>query len=155
MTYGTGNGLAPVVLVAPVTPVAIDSMTGAAIGIDYEHHEIHDGTHFYASGFQTIALNVTTKWTVEVPDTLIVPHMTFEFVGSDGIQFEIYEGTTSISGGTAGAPFNSNRNSTTASILTVTKDPTSTNGSLIDSGSAGANNRIGLEKPWEKKGRPY
>jgi hypothetical protein len=120
-----------------------DHLNGANISISSEHHQIHNGNHYYLSGYETLELNTTTKWTISVPVNGSC-HLVFEVVGSDGIQFEFYEGTTGVSGGTAVIPFNNNRRSFNTSALTILKDPTSTNGTLIDSGSSGANNRIGI-----------
>ena len=135
MVDRAGNGLAV---------GSTDQITGAQSVLDYEHHEIHGGSHYYVGGFETKQLNETIEWTVTTPDTTKWSHFLFTFNGSDGIQFELYEGTTGVTGGTTITPQNSNRNYANASVLTIVKDATVTLGTQIDGASSGANNRIGL-----------
>ena len=120
----------------------IDRATETLQVIDYEHHEIHAGSHFFICGFETLALNANADFAVITPNTAKWLHMTFEISGTSQTEIYIYEGS-SITGGTATTPLNNDRNSLTSSVATIAKNPTvNTLGTLIFSqskGIAGAN----------------
>lgn len=116
---------------------SVDNLTNAIETIDYEHHEIHGGSHFYLCGFETIADTVEIDFAVTTPNTTKWSHMTFDIEGTTQTEFYIYE-ASAVTGGTAATPLNNNRNSTTTSVLTIVKNPTvNTEGNLIFSQSKG------------------
>ena len=113
--------------------LGVDPATMVLDTIDYEHHEIHSGSHFFVAGHATLGLNATPEFVVTVPDTAKWPHMKFLFGSSNILTVEMFEAPTGVGGGAAVTPRNSNRNSGTASILTIVADPASiaADGTLI------------------------
>jgi hypothetical protein len=105
---------------------SVDDSTETLQTIEYEHHEIHSGSHFNYCDYQTgVALNGTIEFVMTVPDTTEWPHLAFLVYSSTGALLELYEGTTGVSGGTSITPRNNNRNSSHASTVTLVKDPAS------------------------------
>lgn len=120
--YGIGKGV---------------DVSGVAISIDYPHHEIHSGNHFYICGFETEATDGEINFAVTTPDTTKELHMLFFTEGTARTEFYVYEGAA-VTGGTATTSLNNNRNSTNVSVATIVKDPTiNTAGTLIFSQSKG------------------
>jgi len=106
----------------------MDRITGATTTIDYEHHEIHGGSHFTLCGFDTIDEDETIDFVIQTPDTTKWAHMTFQASGTTQLEFNVYRTPTVTGGtGTAQTPLNNNENSSTASTLTILRDPTITN----------------------------
>ena len=127
-------------------PLRLDSSTHSAQIVDYEHHEIHSGSHYFVAGQETEASAATIEFIVVTPDSTSWSHMTFEIVGSGDTTFAIYEGASGITGGSSTTPLNNNRNSANTSGLTLTKDPTSitSDGTLIYEQRVGSNRQAGL-----------
>jgi len=121
---------------------SFDRSTYAVIGIASEHHEIHEGDHYYVAGYETEALNGTIEFVVTTPDTTKWAHLLFTIQGSDKIQVDVYEGTTGVTGGAATTPINNNRNSSNTSGLTLVKDPAS----ITDDGTVIAGYSVGALK---------
>ena len=71
--------------------VAIDSATNATITIEYEHHEIHSGSHYFLCDTQTFANAEVVDFTNVTPNTTEWLHLTFLFQGTGGLSFEILE----------------------------------------------------------------
>lgn len=115
-----------------------DASTEAVEVIDYSHHEIHSGSHYLISGFETEDTAGTIIFGVTTPDTAKWSHMLFRMISTSQAEFQVHEGAT-IAGGSSATPINNNRNSSNTSVLTVVKDPTiSVAGDLIYSQSYGA-----------------
>lgn len=115
----------------------IDTMTGAVTTIEYEHHEIHEGNHYYVSGFETEATGANITFGLTAPDSPILCHVTIDVFGTSQTEIYLYEGSVFV-GGAAVTPANNNRNSTTTSTLVIAKDPAViTYGTLIYSQSSG------------------
>jgi hypothetical protein len=122
--------------------LGVDTSTRALIGIDYEHHEIHSGSHYYVSGFNTLDDGDTSIVGLMTADTTKSVHLTFSIEGTGETQYRIYEGST-YTGGVSAIPFNSDRNSTNVSGIVAVIAPTVlTNGLLIASQSAGKNSTV-------------
>jgi hypothetical protein len=124
----------------------VDSMTDTLQIIEYEHHEIHSGSHFTISDYDTsVALNETLEFIVTTPDSLKWAHMTIGFASTLGATLDVYEGASNVVEGTSVTPKNNNRNSDTASVLTIIADPTSiTDGTKILGFMAGAGRTAGF-----------
>ena len=125
-----GNGKLPVATYGSVdgttaSSVRLDASTEAAIIIEYEHHEVHDGSMFTAQygndvtnigemtciGFNVLA---TTKW----------PHMVIHGSSSAVAVFSLYENTSiDVNEGTDLTIWNRNRNSATVSTLLSIESP--------------------------------
>lgn len=124
----------------------IDGSTNTLQFIDYEHHEIHAGSHYTVFNYvDGLSVGDTVEFTVTTPDTTTWAHMSYELESITGGKLEIFEGTTGVSGGTTITPINNNRNSTNTSTLTILLDPTA----ITDDGTslgiylAGANRGSG------------
>lgn len=97
------------------------------IGIDFPHHEIHKGDHYYFCDYQLwVALNWIINFTLTTPNTTTYPHFSFAVSASLWATIEVFEWTTWVSLWTAITPRNNNRNSSNTSIMTILKNPTIT-----------------------------
>lgn len=134
----------------------IDSMTSSFKTTTYEHHEIHNGSHYNICGFQTLAsIGATIGFGVTTPNTLTQAHMTINIEGNiGGFDFRVHENPT-FTGGTALTPRNNNRNFADASKLTVVGNPTLVaTGTIIDlarHGSSGLAGRGGGSATGERQ----
>jgi len=121
-----------------------DSSTNTLMTIDYEHHEIHSGSHFYICGYETLGNGAATTFTVITPNTTEWAHMTFSIYGTQAIIFEVKEGATVNTTGTATTPLNNDRNSAHTSVLTIRNGDTFTGeGTTIYSAYIGAGRNSG------------
>jgi hypothetical protein len=120
------NGHIGVVLYDSLNKKVEDSTTSALKVIDYEHHEIHSGSHFFIADYAgPLGINDEIDFIVTTSNTTKWAHMSFGFSSTGGFRLECYMGPTSVAGGTLVTPLNSNQNSATASTLTILKDPAS------------------------------
>ena len=104
----------------------IDASTESIQTISYEHHEIHAGSHFYYCDYQMgNASGAIINFVITTPNTTKWAHLVFDAYSSEGSTLEVYEGATGVVGGTSITPRNNNRNSLTASTMTLVKDPAS------------------------------
>lgn len=104
----------------------VDDTTRALMIMDYDHHELHEGSHFTWSDVQ-LDIDTGENWdlVVTTPNTTKWAHVLFNFDVENQTQFTIFEGATST-GGTAVTEINSNRNSATVSTTTLINEPTVT-----------------------------
>lgn len=113
--------------------VRMDKFTRALNTIDYEHHEIHDGSHFFYTNPVALASGDTQCYLFTTPNTTKWAHLTFEATGSAITDIRLLEGGDRI-GDIVATPFNSDRNSgTTSGMLlysSITTEGT-TDGTLI------------------------
>lgn len=109
------------------TPRAIDITTGASVGIDYAHSEIHSGNH-YKAGKQNISLNQddTIELLFVAPDTTTWAHWVLVAQTTGQCVIQVYEGTTTSDNGTSITPINRNRNSSNVATVAVYYAPTVT-----------------------------
>ena len=99
--------------------VRIDASTHAMEVIDYEHHEIHGGSHFFVRGWADVPINNVFDVQFTTPNTTKWSHFTFQIDVESETEWFIYENVTITTPGTAITPINNNRNSGTASTNTV------------------------------------
>ena len=130
-------------------PSEVDNTTHTLQTIDYEHHEIHAGSHFFYTDSATLASSGVQDYLITTPNTTKWAHLIFLVSGSAITQVQVYEGSDK-SGSTPQTVFNSDRNSLTAATVTIAKGTTggSTDGTLIwqrKSGSATQQSRSGME----------
>ena len=115
----------------------LDRHTGALQTVDYAHHEIHSGSHFYISSHTTLASGADVAFGLQTPDSTKWTHLIFEYASTGQTDFDVYEDAT-YSGGSAVGSFNSNRNSGKTTGMTIVSDPTVTSsGTWIVSHSGG------------------
>lgn len=96
-----------------------DASTNGLITIDYEHHEIHEGDHFFIEDVQDLAINAVfdVQWTT--PNTAEWDHFTFELNCENETEWYIYEGATIALAGTTIPAINNNRNSANTTSATI------------------------------------
>ena len=120
--------------------LGVDTSTRARTTIEYEHHEIHEGDHYFYTNSNVIASAGTQVFLLTTPDTAKWAHMTFVATGSAITQVDLYEAGDRV-GDTAQTARNSNRNSLNAAGLVIHKGVTgagSTDGTLIWTIKSGA-----------------
>lgn len=130
----------------------VDSFTKAGAVMDTDHVYIHDGLSFAVIGSTTIANSGTYKLqftTAALDDPSVVSSKQnyvhwrpATVIGTGGgLTWELFEGSTTISGGSSDTAINLNRNSSRTSQVTVKKGVTvGTDGTSIQiagSGTAG------------------
>jgi len=103
-------------------PISKDSATDAMMFVDYAHHEIHNGSHFFVQ-YSVASLGamgspddmITLSWTT--PNTTKWGHLLYSANGSAGWRLRLIEGKTGGGASPTGSItiLNSNRNSTATS----------------------------------------
>lgn len=122
----------------------IDASTESLNFINYEHHEIHSGSHFFVGDYTTLANGATYDILFVTPNTLKYSHMIFEIATKAEATFAYYEDVTTSNDGTTIAMFNRNRVIATAPGTNFYHTPTVTNvGTLIGRGIFGSGKQAG------------
>jgi hypothetical protein len=125
--------------------VRIDASTNSLQTVDYEHHKIHSGSHFFVEGYMSFSNGQVVDFTFITPNTTEWTHMTFKIEGTAALSVEIHEGATVDAAGSAVTAYNNNRNSAHATTLTIrTGDTFTDEGTMIAASYAGANKTIGV-----------
>lgn len=123
----------------------VDSSTETLQVIDYPHHEIHSGSHYFICGFQDFSNGEVVDFTVVTPNTTKWLHMLFQIEGSGAVSIEIYEDATVDVAGTVTTPNNNNRNSANTSDAVIRTGDTFTDiGTLKFGNQSGANKAAGI-----------
>ena len=151
-----GKFIMPVQLQGVYDAYAQDASTEALEVIDYEHHEIHSGSHYFVVGTLSIpALNDVLDFTWQMPNTTKWIHWTWSIETSKGVSWYVYEGATATNPlANAVTPLNSNRNSPNTSATTMkyeiqadlaaaNADTDVTSATLLESGVTGDNRTAG------------
>lgn len=115
----------------------IDASTHSLQIVDYAHHEIHSGSHFFLVDYTTINNGNNLDFLFVVPDTSKWPHAVWEMEAEVEMTFNLYEDVTTSADGSAVTPFNNNRNSATAATVGAYTGPTLAGGALGDNGQGG------------------
>jgi len=104
--------------------VRIDNseIDGAIPTIDFGHHEMHEGRHFFYTETNTIASAADRELLITTPDSNRRLHFRFSVRGKYITTTDLYEGS-SLTGGTALTILNNYRDSTIASGATLTHTP--------------------------------
>jgi hypothetical protein len=120
-------------------PLRLDRATNTIQTIDYSHHEIHAGSHFFVTDYQTIGSASSVDWLITTPNTTLWPHLTFEVQGSAITTVVLYEGADRT-GSVALTEQNNDRNSGTAATTTVDRGTAggTTDGTAIWQSSGGS-----------------
>ena len=98
----------------------LDSITNHRIAIESEHHEIHEGDHYYMQGY--LELNNGDDFYVKMttPDSDKWIHFVFDIKSTGICESTLDEDATGgMTGGEEKTPFNNNRNSPNTSELAV------------------------------------
>jgi len=107
--------------VITIGPSQVDSTTGAILTVDYAHHEIHGGSHYYLSGYVLLQLGDIFRTKVVTPDSAKWSHFIYK-INSTGICSTTFDEDASggMTGGAAAVPMNNNRNSANVSGMVFT-----------------------------------
>ncbi len=98
-----------------------DIITHALQTIDYAHHEIHAGSHFYIEGYATLAEDAVLRVKLVTPDTNKLAHFQWAISSSGICETTLHEAPSGgMTGGNAVTPLNNNRNSSTTSGIVIT-----------------------------------
>ena len=97
-----------------------DASTWTIQTIEYEHHEIHSGSHYEYDSFVDLGAAATRDIRIVTPDTEKWAHIVWEVDVEDETAWFLYEDAVIVAAGTAIVPYNSNRNSANTSKLTMT-----------------------------------
>lgn len=108
-----------------------DASTEAITTIDYSHHEVHDGSHFFVYLNKDVANGGTYNLTWTAPNTTKWIHMTIGVNVEGEADVKFYEDVESFTDGTSVTPYNSNRNSGASTITDMVYDATLTLGSAV------------------------
>lgn len=120
--------------------VNINGTFGSLVTDGVTAHQIDRGNHFFVSGYTEIDTDATLTFCVTTNATNTV-HMTWAIETSAKAHLVVYEGSA-ISGGSAVTAYNSNRQSSNTSSLTIVSGPTvNTTGTLIASSGMGGATR--------------
>lgn len=119
--WGSGAG--------EVDDVRIDASTNSLQTVDYAHHEIHSGSHYYIQGYLELDDNDTHYVKLVTPDTTKWSHFIFK-INSTGICSTTFDedATGGMTGGAGVTPINNNRNSANTSGLVFTSGVTACTG---------------------------
>lgn len=119
-TDGTTNAVAlrGVTTGSTYKPLRLDLATETAMTIDYPHHEVHAGSHYYNEFSVDIPASdvLDIRWTT--PNTTKWFHFILALQSQEECQITLYEVAPILTAGTSLTAFNSNRNSTNTSGIT-------------------------------------
>jgi len=108
--------------------VKLDANTEVQMFVDYAHHEVHAGSHYYIKNWYDIAGSGTVKeFILTTPDSTKEVHLLTAFNTEAEFTLSAFEGVTTSDDGDAITPINNNRNSSKTSVLSTFEDPTVTN----------------------------
>ena len=98
----------------------IDAATQSLQFVDYEHHEVHSGSHYEGEFSLQRSINAVFDLQITTPNKTSWAHMTFNISCEAETDWEIYENVSIVTPGlTTYTPINNNRNSTNTSGLTI------------------------------------
>ena len=126
-----------------------DDITGAAIIVDYIHHEIHEGDYFTYTNAQELTNAQTISFVVVTPNTTKWAHFGFQIEGKAEFDIQIFEGATPDANGTlvsAPAVINANRNVVDTHTTLIYHTPTlgvGSKGTLIKRWHSGSGKTAG------------
>ena len=118
-----------------------DASTHSLQTIDYTHHEIHAGSHFFIEGYTTLASEGVLRVKLVTPNTAKWAHFQWAISSSGILVTTLHDGASGgMTGGSGVTPINSNRNSSKTSGITLTSGvaAATASGLLISSASWGA-----------------
>ncbi len=126
---------------------SIDNTTHTFQTIDYAHHEIHSGSHYYIEGYTTLDDGDPVPETgilrvkLVTPDNATWAHFQWSIASTGILTTTLHEGASGgMGGGGPVTPLNNNRNSENNSVLTITSgvEVATTPGTLISNAKWGA-----------------
>ena len=143
----------------PTAHASIDGATNTLQTIEYEHHEIHSGSHYFVVGYLDIpGANDVLDMTWQMPNTAKWIHWTWSIQTESAVLWQIYEGVVATNALANTMPiYNSNRNSSNTSgttlkyeiqadLATADADTAVGSATLLKSGKVGDNQTGGQAK---------
>jgi hypothetical protein len=136
-------------------PLRLDKATNSIQTIEYEHHEIHAGSHFFVVGYQDLTINQVLDFTWQMPNTASWIHWVWSIETESAFLWQVYEGVTATNPlANAITPRNNNRNSATvsgttmkyeiqANLVAANADTSVVGATLLESGKVGAGKTAG------------
>lgn len=105
-----------------INQTPVDPNSGAALAIDQQHHEIHEG-NIYCACVGMVLGAATREYLITAPAAPVETHLTFAVIASLDLDVWLFEDTTKVDG-TPITPTQCNRNSdnTAATVLAHTPD---------------------------------
>jgi len=114
----------------------LDTTTHTLQTIDYAHHEVHAGSHFYLTyPFTLTGTTDTQEFFLVTPNLDAWPHMLWNMTGSAITEIYVYEDTELTPTTDAITVLNNNRNSTDSAGLAVFLGAASGGDSSTDTGT--------------------
>ncbi|MGW8178693.1 MAG: hypothetical protein ACWGQW_08015 [bacterium] len=112
--------------------VRVDSKTNVLITQDFEHHEIHEGDHFWYLDSISLGVAATQDYLITTPNSAAESHLLVQVKHTAVASVAFYEGADR-NGTTLQTVWNSNRNSLTTADTTVHKGQSggTTDGTLM------------------------
>jgi hypothetical protein len=130
-----------------VRSVRLDSSTHTMQTIDYEHHEVHSGSHFiYTQCDADFDIADAVELLIVTPNTTKWAHIVIDVDAALDTTVSLYEGSTHTVNA-AQTAYNKNRNSATANTTTInTHNNDGADGTLIWQSCFGINTGGGSNK---------
>lgn len=122
----------------------IDGSTNTLQNIEYEHHAIHAGNHYFITDYDSFSNGEVMDFTFVTPDSTKEAHFVFSVSGTYAVSVEALVGAVVNVAGTVVTPVNNNGNSSNTSVMTVRTGDTFTSEGVSKLRSyAGANKAAG------------
>lgn len=74
--------------------VRIDASTNSLQTVDYPHHEIHSGSHYYLEGHATLGVGGILRVKLVTPDTTKWSHFIWDISSNTNLTTDFYEGAS-------------------------------------------------------------
>lgn len=123
-----------------------DGTTRALLTIDYAHHEIHCGDHYFVREHMDIPSSSARQYIIATPNTVRWAHTVISVLNELETEYILTEGVSTGSDGTPITPRNRNRNATDSATVVVTHTPVGvTGGTVIATARLGSGRNFGGE----------
>lgn len=124
-----------------------DDTATSIITVPFDHHELHEGDRYVATGTVTLGtVNETHDIAFNTPNSADLAHMVIDVYSSGASNYVLYEGGT-VSGGGTVASYNRNRSSANTASVTVLGTPSvSATGTAIFEHHQGAGRDAGISR---------
>lgn len=100
-------------------PASVDDSTETLQVIDYEHHEIHSGSHYEITEYVDLPISNVRDLQIVTPNTTKWGHLILAITCESETEWFLYEGVTINTPGTLHTAYNNNRNSLNTADITV------------------------------------
>jgi len=114
--------------------LGMDASTRVLSVIDYAHHEVHDGSAFWAANNATLGNAEINTVAITTPNTTKWAHLLLDISSSAVATFDVLEGVTSLASGAAFTPLNFNRNSAKSSAMVASVGDTPGSDPIVPTG---------------------